>query len=187
MTLGRMNLRRAFCGLILPAILGASPADPALAAPGRSKTYNYTGSVSSFCKIGTSTSYAISIVIAMTTGSNRSATIKIDSTTGTAASSNGSTTTATQTYSAVCNPPGGQTLHLNAPRSQSGANTYNYSVVVKDATANTVATANTTTANPATASVPIPQTSSNWTIAVSASVPPNGTPVGTYTATMTIQ
>lgn len=179
-----MNLSKSVSrGLILPAFLAASVATPAFAAPGRSKTYHYTGNVAAVCKIGTSTSYAISILVTNGSGSNRNFTISLDGTSGNTATGNGSTTSVTKTYSTICNQNTAKTLSITIPNASSGTHTLTYTIVIKDQNNTQIGTATSPTGS--TVTIPA-NTSANYTIAASSNVV-NGTIAGTYTATVTIQ
>lgn len=179
--LGGMNLSTALSrGLILPAFLAASAVTPAEALP--SKTYNYTGSVAAVCKIGSSTSYALSIVITASNG-----TIKLDGNSGNTQTQNNQTTTVAVNYATICNQGSQKTLTLSAPQAISGSNNVVYSFTVKNAANGGGTTVATVSSEPGTASVVIPaNTNATWSIVATATYKNNIT-AGTYTATVTIQ
>jgi hypothetical protein len=181
-----MDLRSAFCGLILPAVLVAVAADPAFAAPGKSKTYNYTGTVANFCKIGTSTSYSISILV---TGSGAmTSTISLDGTAGNPQNQNNQTTTITKNYTTLCNLNSQQTLTLTAPAAtKTGGAADAYTFTVKNAANGAGTTVATVGSEPGSATVVIPaMTSGTWSI-IATATNRNSQAAGTYTATVTIQ
>lgn len=171
--------RTIAAALALSACVGIGPAQ---AAP-FVKTVSANGTVQSLCNIGTSTSYSVSIVVTNATGANRNFTVSLDGTAGNTVSGNGSTTTVTKTYATFCNAPTNQTLNITIPRAASGANTINYTIVVRNAGGTQIGTATSPTGS--TLTVPA-RTSANYTIVASANVV-NGTTAGTYTSTVTIQ
>ena len=178
-----MNLcKSASRGLILPAFLAASVASPAFAVPGTSKQYNYTGSVAAVCKIGTSTSYAVSIVVTASNGM-----IKLDGNVGNIQSTNNQATTVTVDYSAICNQATQKILTLNAPQAISGSNNIAYTFTVKNQANGGGTTVATVNAEPGSTSVIIPaNTNATWSIVVTATYK-NSLTAGTYNATVTIQ
>jgi hypothetical protein len=182
---GRMNFRKTFSrGLILPVVLAAvMPGATATAAP---KTYTYDGTVANVCKIGTSTSYAISIS-AVGSGS-MTTTASLDGTAGTPESKNNTDAIVTKDYPTICNRTTQQTLTLTAPQAtKTGGGTLAYTITVKNQLGGGGTTVATVSTEPGTANVVIPaQTSATWSIVLTATNR-NNTPAGTYTATVTIQ
>jgi hypothetical protein len=182
---GRMNFRKTFSrGLILPVVLAAGmPAGPATAAP---KTYTYDGTVANACKIGTSTSYAVSIS-AVGSGS-MTTTASLDGSAGSPQGQNNANATVTKDYTTICNRTTSQTLTLTAPAAtKTGGATLAYTIAVFNASNGGGTQVASVSTEPGTANVVVPaQTSAPWSIRVTA-VNKNSTPAGTYTATVTIQ
>lgn len=159
-------IRRVAIGLLL-VTAGAGGPSPAFAAP----TFTVSGNLANKCEIGSSTSYAISIVVVK----NSTYQISLD---GSAGSASSGTTTITKNYTTLCN--GAQTFTLTVPNTTTGS--IPYTIVVKDNNSTQIATAT----NGHTASVAVPiSNNTTWTITAS-SVQANGTNSGTYTATVTI-
>ncbi len=182
-----MNLRRAFCGLILPAFLAASAVDPAFAAPGTSKTYTYTGNVPNFCKVGTSTSYSISIAVVNISHGQMGTTITLDGASGTQQQSNNQDALVTKDYATLCNLSTQQTLTLTAPQAKSGSNVLPYTITVFNGSGGGGTQVASISVEQGTAKVVIPaQTSATWSIKITA-INKNSLTAGTYLATATIQ
>ena len=160
-------------------VLSAGAFAPALNA----QSFTVAGSIASKCQIGSSTSYAVSIVVTAGSGANRTFQISLDSAAGNSASGNNSVTTTSGSYATFCNSGTSKALAIAVPQATSGANTLNYTIVVKDQNAAQLGTATSPTGG--TATVPAGATA-NYTITASATNA-NNTPVGTYNATVTIQ
>lgn len=181
-----MNLREKFIrGLILPVLFAAAlPGSGAAALVTRA--YTYSGTVANLCRIGSSTSYSISISEVGT--SNMTTTITLDGVTGNPQSQNNQNATVTVNYAAICNRTAQQTLILTAPTAaKSGGGTLAYTIqIFNAANAGGTQVASIST-EPGTANVVIPaQTSATWSIKITV-LNKNSTPAGTYTATATIQ
>ena len=160
-------------------VVSAGAFTPALPA----QTYPVAGSIASKCQIGSSASYAVSILVTAGSGANRNFTVSLDGTAGNAASGNGSITTVTRTYATFCNSGTNKALSIAAPQATSGVNNFNYTIVVKDQ--NNTQLGTTTSPTGGTLTVPA-GTIANYTITASATNA-NSTTTGTYNATVTIQ
>jgi hypothetical protein len=178
---GRMNFRKTFSrGLILPVVFAAAmPGAAATAAP---KTYTYDGTVANVCKIGTSTSYSVSIVVVNIGSGQMATTISLDGSVGTQQNQNNKDAVVSKDYTTICNRTTPQNLTLTAPAAtKTGGGTLAYTITIFNASSGGGSPVGSGS------SVPIPaQTSAQWSIVVTATNK-NSLVAGTYTATVTIQ
>lgn len=163
---------------------------PARAAPS-AKAVTVSGNTQSICKVGSSTTYNLSIVVVATGGgqsASRGTTITLDGSSGKEEQKNNTDATLTKNYTTICNAPSSKTLTLTAPQAtKSGGGSIAYTFTVRNASdgAGTIVGEVRTPGSSAPLTVP-PTREANWSIVVTAQNA-NGFAAGTYNATITIQ